>query len=205
MRKQNHGRQMRQMWNLSNMLSVINMMEKIKNLFKQEKEPEEPEEIDYIQIQRPGDREPIDIPSDTNQEIQDILEEVHPTITNPEDTEKLLYATNQLISQRRSLETYNENDEDTIKEYTGKQFKKGYRLGKRLENSNFPKLQEILGDNINWRNREVKKREDEQINRYGYLELSRIAFESGLIYGLFYRTYTDAVEEPDSIDKMAYQ
>ncbi len=135
----------------------------------------------------------VEIHGKPTKKTQQIIQETIPIIQNPKDIQKLRNTAHQLLSQKDlAKEKTNEKHKETIDEYTTKTFTKGYRLGKLIEEDKFKELHEAIDLNIDWEQANEKGMTQKQSEKFTYAVLGRIAYEAGLIYGVFNKVYNDS-------------
>ncbi len=153
------------------------------------------------------DGETIEVPDYVPDETQEIIADTVPIIEDPTDVDRILFAVDQMLSQKKMVKEMSEEEdtEKVIDKYSKTTFKKGFDIGKRVRKEEYTEVKKALENTVEYN--EIS--EDNLSNnkeKYSYMELGRIAYEAGLILGIFNKVYTEneKKEKENGFDSMAY-
>ena len=149
----------------------------------------------------------IEVPEYVSEKTKNIVAETLPLIKNPDDVDKILYAIDQMLSQKKMIKemTEEKDTEKVIDNFTETTFNKAYEIGKQVEKERYTEVKKALENTTDY-----KKASDENLSenkeKYSYMELSRIVYEAGIILGIYNSIYSEKkIKKERDFNNMAYR
>lgn len=151
--------------------------------------------------------ESIEIPDYLPDKTKDIISETVPLIQDPNDVDKILFAIDQMLSQKKMIKemTEEKDTEKVIDNFTETTFNKAYEIGKQIRKERYTEVKKALENTTDY-----KKASDENLSenkeKYSYMELSRIVYEAGIILGIYNSIYSEKkIKKERDFNNMAYR